>query len=125
MRLFEHHERRASLRCDAVKNQSRLEFSVPDGRRRIKACLINISRDGALIVTEEPPPRDVPLLMRIESPVKTDWVEVVTVRVGRDREVAIQFPERCPDDLFLAATIGIDLCGMFRIGARPESSADM
>ena len=54
--MSKHHERRASPRCDAMKNQSRLEFILPSGRRRVEARLINISRDGALIVADESPP---------------------------------------------------------------------
>ena len=39
-------ERRDSPRCRAVENQSRLEFAVPEGRRRAEAKLVNISRGG-------------------------------------------------------------------------------
>jgi hypothetical protein len=119
------HERRASPRCDAVNNQSRLEFFLPSGKRRTEAQFINISRDGALIVALEPPPCDEPFRMRMESPLKTDWADALTVRVGREHDVAIRFPERCPDDLLLAATVGIDLSHLFRDGDRPETLDDM
>jgi hypothetical protein len=87
--------------------------------------LINISRDGALIVAREPPGVDQHFRIRMESPLKTDWADAVTVRVGRDRDVAIEFPGRCPDDLLLAATVGIDLSHLFREGDRPETLDDM
>jgi PilZ domain len=123
--VSKHHERRASPRCDAMKNQSRLEFFLPSGRRRVEARLINISRDGALIVALESPPADEPFRMRMENPLKTDWADAVTVRVGRDHDIAIRFPRRCPDDLLLAATVGIDLSHLFRDGDRPETMDDM
>jgi hypothetical protein len=63
--------------------------------------------------------------MRMESPLKTDWADAVTVRVGRDHDIAIQFPGRCPDDLLLAATVGIDLSHLFRDSDRPETLDDM
>ncbi len=122
--MSKHHERRASPRCDVVNNLSRLEFFLPSGRRRLDARLINISRDGALIVAEQPLPCDDPFRLRIESPVKTDWTDAVTVRVGRDRDVAIKFPGLCPDDVLLAATVGIDLSRLFREGDRPETLDD-
>jgi hypothetical protein len=122
--VTKHRERRASPRCDVVKNQSRLEFHLPVGRRRVEARLINISRDGALIASGELPPCDETLRMRMESPLKTDWADAVTVRVGRDQDIAIQFPGRCPDDLLLAATLGIDLSHLFRAGERPETADD-
>ena len=105
-------ERRASPRCDAVKNQSRLEIAVPGGWRRTEAQIVNISRDGALIVAENPPADESPVWLRVESPVKTDWAEATIVRLGRHREIALQFPQGCPDDLLLAGTLGIDLTSM-------------
>ena len=99
MRLSGHHERRASPRCDAVKNQSRLEFSVPGGSRRVEARLINLSPDGASIVAEEPPPCGSPLWIRIESPVKTEWIKAAAVRVGQGQEFAVHFPTAMPGRL--------------------------
>jgi hypothetical protein len=117
-------ERRDSPRCDAVENQSCLEFAVSDGRQRVEARLINISRGGALLVTENRPPREAPVWMRIERPVKTDWAEATTVRIGQNQEIGIQFPRGCPDDLLLAGTIGIDLISMFVDPAMIASTFD-
>ncbi len=117
-------ERRASPRCAAVKNQSRLEFAVADGRQRIEVQLVNLSRDGALIVTENALPYEPPIWLRIESPVKTDWVEATVVRVGQDQKIALSFPRRCPDDLLLAGTIGIDVRSMISYGATVTSTFD-
>ena len=88
--------RRASPRCDAVRNQSRLEIAVAAGWRRTEARIVNISRDGALIVAENPEANEFPVWLRVESPVKTDWAEATIVRLGRDREIALQFPQGCP-----------------------------
>ena len=117
-------ERRASPRCNAVENQSRMMFAENSDLRRIKARFINISRDGALIVTEDPPPYKPPIWLRIESPVRTDWVEATIVRLGQNREIALQFPRHCPDDLLLAGTVGIDLTSMIYDGERVESIFD-
>ena len=117
-------ERRDSPRCSAVQNQSRLEFAVFEGRRRVEARLVNISRGGALLISDNRPPREAPVWMRIESPVKTDWAEAMTVRLGQNQEIGVQFPHGCPDDLLLAGTIGIDLMSMIIDPATIASTYD-
>jgi hypothetical protein len=109
-------ERRAAPRCSAVQNQSRIEFATGQERRRIAAQLINISREGALVATETPPPCAMPISVRIESPVRTDWVDAITVRLDHQRQVGVRFIQGCPDDLLLAATVGIDIAFMVRDG---------
>jgi PilZ domain len=123
-RVSQSHERRDSPRCSVVENQSRLEFAVPEGRRRVEAKMVNISRGGALLVTGNPPACDAPVWLRLESPVKTDWAEATTVRHGRNEEVGVRFPQGCPDDLLLAGTIGIDLVSMVCDPARLASNFD-
>jgi hypothetical protein len=117
-------ERRDSPRCNAVENQSRLEFAVYEGRRRVEARLVNISRGGALLIADNHPPREAPVWMRIESPVKTDWAEAMMVRHGQNQEIGVQFPRGCPDDLLLAGTIGIDLISMIIDPALNASTYD-
>ena len=95
-----------------MKNESRLEFAVRGGWRKINARIVNMSRDGALVVSDQFAAEDARIWLRIEHPVKSDWVEATIVRLGSDREVALSFPRGCPDDLLLAGTIGIDLTSM-------------
>jgi hypothetical protein len=117
-------ERRVAPRCDAVENRSRLEIAVPDGRRRIDARLVNISRGGALVFAENSPWFESPVWLRVESPVKTDWVETLVVRRGQDREIALKFSRGCPDDLLLAGTIGIDLTSLIMDRSIGASTCD-
>jgi hypothetical protein len=107
-----------------VENQSRLEFAVSGGRRRVEARLVNISRGGALLIADDQPPRESHVWMRIEQPVKTDWAEATTVRIGENQEIGVQFPRGCPDDLLLAGTIGIDLISMIIDPATIASTFD-
>jgi hypothetical protein len=107
-------EQRASPRCEVVKNRSSIEFDAPEGRRRVSATLVNISRGGALVVAEKPMLRAAPLSLRIESPVRTDWVDATVVRFDPNREIGLHFPHGCPDDLLLAGTVGIDLALLVR-----------
>jgi hypothetical protein len=117
-------ERRAWPRCDAVKNRSRLQFATPQGGQRIEARLVNISRDGALVVAEIPPPHVTPIWLRIESPVKTDWVDATIVRLDQKRQIGLHFTRGCPDDLLLAGTVGIDLAFIVRNGDNGTTAFD-
>ena len=119
-----HDERRASPRCNALRNRSTIEFAAPEGRRRIGATLVNISRDGALVVADKPMFRAGPLSVRIDSPVRTDWVDARVVRFEPTREIALHFPQGCPDDLLLAGTVGIDLAFMIRNEVNGTTACD-
>jgi PilZ domain len=107
-------ERRASPRCNAVKNRSSIEFETADGLRRFGATLVNISRHGALVATDKPVLHGVPISLRIENPVRTDWVDAIIVRVAPDPTIGLHFDQGCPDDLLLAGTVGIDLAYLVR-----------
>ena len=117
-------ERRTSPRCNAVKNRSSIEFATPQGRRRMEARLVNISRDGALVVADNPVPEAMPISLRIESPVRTDWVDATIVRVDPNQEIGLRFNQGCPDDLLLAGMVGIDLAFMVRGGANLTTACD-
>jgi hypothetical protein len=118
-------ECRISPRLAAVKNRSRLEFGMPPDHRTVAATLVNISREGALIVAQEPPALHEGTWVRMEVPAKTDWIAAVPVRLGELNEVGIRFVDPCPDDLLLAAMLGIDLGPTILKGPRPESVDDM
>ena len=91
-----HDERRTSPRCGVVKNRLSIEFTAPEGRRRIGATLVNISRGGALVVADKPMLREAPLSLRIDSPVRTDWVDAKVVRFDPNREIGLHFTQGCP-----------------------------
>jgi hypothetical protein len=118
-------ERRASVRCGVVPNKSRLQFDVSHVRKSVEARLVNISRDGALLVAEYPARNEQPIWLRIETPVTTDWAAAKVVRLGQDHEIAVHFPRRCPDDLLLAGTVGIDMTTMiFDWGNKASTCGD-
>ena len=116
-------DRRLSPRWTAVANEITLEIPTRTGNRRAKARLVDISRDGALLLTDEVPPAGV-LWMRMESPARTDWVAAVPIRQGPSRRVAVRFPRPCEDDLLLAATLGLDFGPTLLDGGLPRSFDD-
>jgi PilZ domain len=118
-------DRRASPRWVAVKNQATLEFQGGEGKQRAKATLVNISRSGALIVTDEILPLRGTLWFRMESPAKTDWIGVVPVRHDKPHQIGIRFAKPCLDDLLLAAMLGIDLGANILEAGRPPTFADL
>jgi hypothetical protein len=87
--------------------------------------LLNISRYGALISTEETLPLGEHVLFRIESPAKTDWIRAYPVRHAGRLEVGLRFDQPCLDDLLLAAMLGIDLGALVLEGGRPPSFDDL
>jgi hypothetical protein len=106
--MFNSDERRAFARGTALSNRSRLELTTADGRRTIEATLLNVSRGGALMSATETPDLHTRVLIRIESPVKTDWVAAVVVRLASLGQVALSFIEPCADDFLLAAWVALD-----------------
>jgi hypothetical protein len=107
-----------------VENRSSIEFAVTDGRRRIGATLVNISRGGALVLADKQMLRAAPLTLRIERPVRTDWVEARVVRFEPTCEIALHFPQGCPDDLLLAGSVGIDLAYLVRNESNETTACD-
>jgi hypothetical protein len=101
-------ERRISPRWVAVKNQAALEFMSNGSNWRTRATVLNISREGVLISTEETLRLGSPLRFRIEGPVKTDWIWALPVRPAGPLQVGIRFVQPCHDDRLLAAMLGID-----------------
>ncbi len=98
-------DRRVSPRCDAVQNRSCLAFGTPNGSRRIDARLVNISRSGALVVADNPPAAATRVLLRIETPAKTEWVDARVIRVDPNRHIGLRFSHDCPDDVLLTGTV--------------------
>ena len=62
--------------------------------------------------------------LRIESPVRTDWVDATIVRLDPNRQIGLRFTRGCPDDLFLAGTVGIDLALIVRGGPNLTTAFD-
>ncbi len=107
-------ERRVSPRCNAVTNRSVIELAAPDGLQRIGASLVNISRHGALVVTDKPMLRTESLSFRIDKPVRTDWAKADVAWFGGNRQIGLRFAQECTGDLLLAGTVGIDLALLIR-----------
>ena len=103
----------------------RLRLETGAGSQTTDAQLVNLSRGGALVVAESPLPCEQPVWLRIERPVKTDWARAVTVRIGRNREIALRFPAGCPDDLLVAGTIGINILLSFFAENESGSHGDL
>jgi hypothetical protein len=118
-------ERRISPRLAAIKNRSRIEFGVPSGRRQVAARVVDVSREGALIIAAEPPPLHQRSLIRMEEPAKTDWIAAVVVRLGDANSVGVRFVDPSPDDFLLAALVGVDIGPTLLGGPRPPTVDDV
>ena len=101
-----------------------MKFAAPEGTRRIEGQVANISQDGALVLADNPPPAGALVWLRLESPVRTDWFDARVVRSHHEREIGIRFTVDCPDDLLLAASVGIDLGFLVRGGPKLSTACD-
>ncbi len=118
-------ERRISPRWVSVNNRAALEFRAGGSNWRTRATLLNISREGALISTEETIPLETPVRFRIESPARTDWIGAIPIRLGGPLQLGIRFVQPCLDDLLLAAMLGIDLGSLIHENGQPLTFADL
>ena len=98
-----------NLAANVVKNRSSIEFSTPTGTQRIGAVLVDISEGGARFHTEKHLEQSLPLSLRIDHPVSTDWLDAKVVWSNSKGEVGLQFVHDCPYDFLLAGKAGIDL----------------
>jgi hypothetical protein len=73
---------------------------------------------------EKLPVVSTPVSLRMESPVRTDWVDATVVRVDPSRQVGLRFTRGCPDDLILAGTVGIDIAFLVRNGPNLTTAGD-
>jgi hypothetical protein len=102
-------DRRAHARQVVVPNRAALDWGSgsTDGGR--DARLLDISRGGAGLESRDSPPPGQAVWLRLEAPAPTPWVNATVVRRDGPRRVGVRFEGECPDELMLAATLGISL----------------
>lgn len=107
--------RRTSPRQTAAVNRARLEWWDEGQFHESYAQLSDISEGGALLVAENPPPLDATVWCSLGEPTPTDWVKAVVVRLNAGNQVGLAFPDPCPFDFRLAATLGVSFGSLNRI----------
>lgn len=102
-------ERRRTPRYKAADTPALLGWTHGDAFRTCPATLINISRDGALVVAHGWPPIEESVWLSVEGQVPTDWLEATVVGPMELREglprLRLSFREPCPLP-FLETAIG-------------------
>jgi hypothetical protein len=104
-------ERRSETRHHHVECLAWLGWKTWRGFRTRDAVLINISRGGARIFLDSPPPSGRPVWVFLETPsqntiVKARVLDLQTTRQGQC-EVRVEFSEPCPYAFFEAAVCGL------------------
>jgi len=105
-------ERRRAARDPAAPNRARLEWDDGTASHSLPARLIDIGSGGALIEAEGRPPQRGTVWLGLEEPARAGWVAARVVRSDGPNRLGVAFAGPCPDDLLLAATLGICLDGM-------------
>jgi diguanylate cyclase (GGDEF)-like protein len=101
-------DRRSSLRRPTIANQAHIEWLEKGKLRESEARLVDISRDGALLVTDAAPPLRTTVWVTIYKPSQANEVEASVVRHDPSNRVGLSLHGPCPKDLYLAAMFGID-----------------
>lgn len=105
-------DRRASARETVVANRVCVEWWAGNGIRCAEGQMLNISAGGALVAADDPPPVGQAVWFHVETPARTDEVSAQVVRRGPANEIGLAFARPCPYDLYLAAVLGVNPCGM-------------
>jgi hypothetical protein len=102
-------DRRAHPRQVVVPNRVALDWGSTTSEGGYEARLLDISLGGASLESRIMPPTGQSLWLRVESPARTQWVSATVVQSARQCRIGVRFEESCPDELMLAATLGISL----------------
>jgi hypothetical protein len=104
-------ERRSEMRHEVVECRAWLGWRIWRGFRAPDALIINISRGGAMVFLDEPPPERRPVWIFLETPelkaiIKAKTLEVRTTNSGQCA-VRLAFDTPCPYSVFDAAVCGL------------------
>lgn len=77
-------ERRGAGRYPALDNVSQVGWRDGEQLRTTSAQLMDVSREGVLIMVDHEPPRDVVVVFRLLEPTRTAWV---SARVAQSRRM--------------------------------------
>ena len=104
-------ERRAETRHEVEECRAWLGWRIWRGFHAPDALIVNISRGGALVFLDEPPPDRKPVWLFLETPelktiVKATPLEVRTTSSGQCA-VRLAFDTPCPYGVFDAAVCGL------------------
>lgn len=72
-------ERRGQDRHPAIENAAQVAWREGDDRHTTAAQLMDVSRDGLLVLVDDEPPLEASVSIRLIQPAATDWIEVNVV----------------------------------------------
>lgn len=113
-------ERRNSPRHPAVLNRAVIEIRSTGKLASFKATLVDISRTGALLRMPYKVSPNVIMHIRLEYPLKSDWIRGQVIRRTREGLVGIEFRRPCDRTFLWIATRGED----FHSRSRPWAGRD-
>lgn len=96
-------EQRQACRYEASDFEAQIGWWEGEEFRSHPARLVNVSHNGALIVTEARPPQGTTVGLCLEEPEPTDWVEARLIESCGGHQLRLAFLESCPYEFFKAA----------------------
>src|SRR5690606_12220890 len=77
-------ERRSFPRYPALDNTSQVAWWVDGQVKTTAAQLMDVSREGVLVLVDDEPPHEFPVMIRLITPIPTVWVEA---RIAESRPI--------------------------------------
>lgn len=106
-------ERRRSRRIETVPNVAELEWWVGTEARQSSGRVLDVSRGGVQFEAAEcGPPAGHSAWLHVGNEGPNPWVSAVVVWNDGPR-AGLAFRDSCPEDVYLALTLGIDLSNLF------------
>ena len=81
------------MRTDQKTKEQGVHFLEWMGHRGTRVILLKIWSAGALILTKAKPILGQPMWIRLEGPVRFDWLRAIPVRYGKSHEVELRFSQ--------------------------------
>lgn len=79
-------DRRSERRYPALDNTAHARWSHAGQDCTTAAQLMDVSRDGLLVLVDDEPPAGASVQIRLEEPIRTAWVEAVVTEVRRMKQ---------------------------------------
>ncbi len=105
-------DRRQTYRQKAVQNVAALEWWSGTEPRQARGRVLDVSRSGLRFQGGQCPPTGQPAWLRVGEGQPSPWVSAFVVWKN-DHQAGLAFRDPCPEDVYLALTLGIDLGGLF------------
>jgi hypothetical protein len=103
-------DRRAAVRYPATVGRCWLGWRAGRDFPRLASWIIDLSSCGCLLASDDEPPPDAPVYLRLDGPFLPHWYPARVQATRRStlgiRAIHLGFPDACPYELFMGVVHG-------------------